>query len=137
MSLGTFRLAILLLAPVSVTLDVPAVADKAGGAGALAEDTLSDDAILLQMIASREYCKTSDPAHAADYDKAFEALTPADDDKAALRAFLAKPDSAAAIARRAVEIDARDKASETAGAGKEMCSNYRVTSGLVLTPPGR
>ena len=122
------RFGLLKTAVVLVALNSPALAgatEKADAPkGALPEDVLSDDAILLQMLASRDYCKKRDTAHAAEYDKAIAALTPADEDKAALKSFLAKPDSAASVAKRAVEFEARDKNPEFAGSGKEMCENF-------------
>lgn len=101
---------------------VSATGALAGDGGMPNPDELSDDAILLQVTASRDYCKKVDPDQSAAYDKSFAFLTADSPDE--LKAFLARPDTEAAVTKRVDDFAARDKAPETAGSGKSMCENY-------------
>lgn len=97
-----------------------AASESAGGVPN--PDDLSDDFLFLQIVASRDYCKKVDPDQSAAYDKGFAFLTA--DSPNELTAFLAKPDTAEAVAKRVTDFEARDKNPETAGSGKSMCENY-------------
>lgn len=85
-------------------------------------DDLSDDAIFTQLFASRDFCKKLDAANAAAYDKGFEALTA--DSVAEAKAFMAKPDFAAIVAKGVANFEQRDKDPKAAGFGKGLCENY-------------
>lgn len=88
----------------------------------VAVEELSDDAILLQMFAARDYCKKNDAAHGAEFDKAVDMLTA--DSVAEAKAFNSKPDTPAAVAKRVVELEQREKDPAMAGSGKSMCENF-------------
>lgn len=95
---------------------------KPAAAAPAAADDLSDDTIFTRLFASRDYCKKIDAANAAAYDKGLEALTA--DSVAEAKAFQAKPDFAAMVAKSVAEFEAREKDPAMAGSGKSMCENY-------------
>jgi|CXWK01.1.fsa_nt_gi hypothetical protein len=85
-------------------------------------DPLTDEMILTQVMATREFCKKSDAGRAGDYDKAFVSITK--ESQAELKALEAKPDFATTIANRVAEFELREKEPDQAGAGKNMCANF-------------
>lgn len=104
-----------------VTL-VSATVGLAGDGGMPNPDELSDDDILLPLVASRDYCKKADPGQSALYEKGFAFLTA--DSPNEVQAFFAKPGTAEAVAKRVAEFEARDKVPDTAGFNKSMCEDY-------------
>ena len=85
-------------------------------------DELTDEMILTQMSATREFCKKADAGRAADYETAFASMTK--ESQAELKALEAKPDFAATIAKRVAEFEQREKEPDQAGSGKNMCANF-------------
>jgi hypothetical protein len=121
----TVETKLLLACIVSLGLSSNASAEpeaKPAPAAPAAVEELSDDAILLQMFAARDYCKKNDAAHSAEFDNAVQILTA--DSVAEAKAFNSKPDTAASIAKRAAEFEQREKDPAFAGSGKSMCENF-------------
>jgi hypothetical protein len=98
------------------------------GLAQTAVEEISDEQIIIALMAQRDFCKMTDAARSADYDKAFTEHT--NDAVDAVKALVGKPDTEAAVAKVLAEKVSNSKDPAQPGYGKELCKNYLVAGGI-------